>query len=346
MLSDLWLHYEAVGRFDDCIRIMDVLAARGDRSQNESIKMGLSAVSNSHNPYPKGFAAPRSRKGLRGIRPRAKCAVRSAVKLMEDLYGIERLFLGTVTVPPLTEAELLTLNQSWSSVVKSFKIAVRRALLAAGMPEEMVIVTEVQPKRYSRTGRVYLHLHFVIVNRAYQGAAWALQRSDLNRIWLTTLSNKLNRPVSAAAACQLDPCRKSATNEIGKYLSKGGSIIEKIKLDGKAEFLPQSWHSITKGLRDLVKVTTEKHQNESVNLFVDNIQLFNAHNLTDIKPIYRKINDDSRFGKFIVICVGYHGHIKDDFASKFRKLLGSITEMLDFIELLYLKLPEITPKTA
>jgi hypothetical protein len=346
MLSDLWLHYEAVGRFDDCIRIMDVLAQRGDRTQNESIKMGLSAVPNSHNSPPKGFSAPRTRKGLRGIRPKAKCAVRSAVKFLETIHGIDCLFLGTVTVPPLTDAELLTLNQSWPSVVSSFKIAVRRQLIAAGMPEEMVIVTEVQPKRYSQTGRVYLHLHFVIVNRAYKGSRWALQRSDLNRIWLTALSNKLNRPIAAAAACQLDPCHKSATNEIGKYLSKGGSIIEDIKRDGKAEFLPKSWYSITKGLRSLVNATTEKHQNECVNLFVDNIELFNVNNLTDIKPIYRRIYDDSRFGKFIVICVGYHGHIKDDFASKFRSLLGSKAEMLDFIGLLSLETPTITLKTA
>lgn len=346
MLSDLWLHYEAVGRFDDCLRIMDVLAKRSDRTQNESIKMGLLAVTNSHNPVPSVISAPRTRKGLKGIGSNARRNIRSAVKLLEERYGKGRLGFATFTLPALFDIDLLTLSKSWPAVQKNLKTDLQRHLRSRGMPDEMVMVTEVQKGRYEKTGQVCLHIHAVFVNSEGSGCVWAIQRDEMTSLWETVLSNKLNRPVSAPNACQLVQCRKSVANELGKYLSKGGSIIEKIKLDGKAEFLPKNWYSITQGLRNAVKATTEKHQNECVNLFVDNIELFNAHNLTDIKPIHRKIYDDSRFGKFIVICVGYSGHIKDDFASKFRELLGSKTKMLDFIELLYLKLPEITPKTA
>jgi hypothetical protein len=325
---------------------MDVLAARGDRSQNESIKMGLLAVPNSHTSSPVGISEPRTRKGLQGIGSNARRCIRSAVKLMEKLYGVGRLAFATFTLPVLFEIDLLTISKGFSSVMKTVKTTLQRHLKARGMPEEMIMVAEVQKGRYEKYGQVCLHIHAVFVNSEGAGCVWAIQRDEMTSIWETVLSNKLNRPVSAPNACQLVQCRKSVANELGKYLSKGGSIIEDIKRAGKADFLPQSWYSITKGLRELVKATTEKHQNECVNLFVDNLQLFNVNNLTDIKPIYRQIPDDSRFGKFITICVGYSGHIKDDFASKFRQLLGSKTEMLDFIGILSLKNPITTLKTA
>lgn len=334
-LSDLWLHYESLDNLEACQCITDALAQLERSPQScEPKNMGLSAVNKSHNPLYKRLPAKRKRRGSNGISANGKRLVRSAIKEMEQTHGIGRLFVGTVTLPGQTVAELETVIQYWSSILKNFKTAIQRHLEAKGCPTEGVYVTEIQPKRYQRTGQVCPHIHFVVVNRDYDGAQWALQRKDLDAIWRTVLSNKLNRPIAVNAACNLEPCRKSAANEMGKYLSKGGDILKQIKLDGKIEQLPKTWLNISQSLKDRVKAKTKTYENKSVEIFFDNLDLIKANGYGDYRYINRQVYDPTSPTNYRTICVGATAYIRDDFIELFKILFESESEMQVFIELL------------
>jgi hypothetical protein len=302
--------------------------------------MGLSAVAKSHISISKRFSAPRPPKGRKGISGNGKRMAKSSVKLMEQGYGNDRLFFGTTTCPPLALDEELKLSNNWSSIQKNFKTELGRRLESKGAPSEMVLITEIQPKRYKRTGRVSLHIHFIIVNRDYNGARWYLQRSDLNHIWQTVLSNKLNRSITVTSACQLDPCKKSASNEAGKYLSKGGKIIQDITKDGKSHFLPSNWYNISASLKAEVKEKTKTYSNRSIELFHDNLELFKFHGFIGYRLNYRKFYDERSPTKFREFCVGAAGFIKDEFIEEFKGYFENENSMAIFIGLLRLDLPK------
>jgi hypothetical protein len=293
--------------------------------------MGLSAVAKSHNPAPKGFSAKRNRKGLRGISANARRVIRSAGKVMEQQYGTDCLFFATLTTPPLLDIELLRLNRSWRSIQKSVKTRITERLVAYGLPPEMLMVTEVQPKRYKSTGQVCLHLHIAFVNRRYDGAPWAIQHADMDKIWQTILSNKLNRPISITTACNLQPVRHSVSNELGKYFSKSSKITAQICADGKGNYLPENWWNCTQATRKKVKEQTKTHNGKAAELFYDNLELFKEHGYAEFQHIIVRIPDDRNSTKYQLITVGAAGWVKDDFIEIFRGLLSSETCMGTFI---------------
>ena len=191
----------------------------------------------------------RSRRGLQGITSKNKRDIKDALTLLEKQNHTRTLTLLTVTIPTVTQDELQALNDRWGEIVHRFIQRLVRELENAGIDAKIVNCTEIQPKRYYRYGMVAPHLHIVFKGRKTPQTNWILPKERVNLLWQRTLEAELGRSVDCSIACRIEMVRRSLTNYLSKYMSKGGEIIKQIKADGLENHLPTSWIGMTRNLR-------------------------------------------------------------------------------------------------
>ena len=207
------------------------------------------------------LSQPKKRYGLKGITAQGKRKVRSGSALLERYYGKERLGFFTATLPSekhgVDDVDLLYLAKHWNLVTKRFFEEVVRELKRQSAPTEIIAVTEIQEKRWSKYQQVAPHLHWVMVAKRdtkYKG--WYLSTEWLSTTWNRIIANTLGREVgSLGSAGSVDGKRikKSATRYISKYMSKGGKLLEEIKEKSSPETLPSQWWTACGGLKDIIK---------------------------------------------------------------------------------------------
>lgn len=230
--------------------------------QESRLSLGLSSLCNSHKT---------PRRGLKGITSLGRRTVRSGAVLLEKEFGKKRLGLLTVTVPPLGEICERLLNFYWAELVRRFVQEVGREYeRRTGKGFEYVNCTEIQERRYQRTGSLGLHLHLLYPCRGLKGGFYLSAnffRTLLRRTILAVLTKALSDcslegtplpevDTSAAVDCQV--VRKSAAGYLGKYLSKGGKILSAVARTPDADSLPAQWWGISSSLRKRVRSATKK----------------------------------------------------------------------------------------
>ncbi len=208
--------------------------------------MGLSVAINSHKPV-------RRQRGLTGITPYGKRMVRSGAAILERNHGRECLTLGTCTLPPLSPDEWERVCLGWSDIVRKFFQELSRELIRRGLSDDYVQVTEMQERRFSQSGDVGLHLHWLIQGRKTRSHDWAFTPAEVRDIWRRILSNAIGRDPDCTAATRIESLRTSCLQEMGKYLSKGGTAIKAVVAAGKSHLLPPSWWGSAKGLKSQVQ---------------------------------------------------------------------------------------------
>jgi hypothetical protein len=223
-------------------------------SAQQALHLGLSTP-----PNLQAVSKRPVRYGLKGMPGRARKMVRNACYLLERDCGRENLSFLTLTVPDLPDAKMKLLHAAWSKVL----IAVRQKLtlrLTNGniTDPRIVVVSEIQEKRYERTGYPILHLHCLFRGRNPY-SAWAVDKSEIQQLWETTISSIVGDPVDCSNATRIEPVRKSAENYMGKYMSKGVAAVEVIVEAGYADWLPRQWWGMTRSLsqeiRSLIRIT-------------------------------------------------------------------------------------------
>lgn len=201
---------------------------------------------------------PKTRYGTKGITRFGARIVRNAAHLIENERGHSWCSFATVTVPDLPMEQMAMVHENWDSVVELYRLGLRRTLQNNGLSGEIVTVSELQEKRYKRTGVPVLHLHSVFVGRTGRGK-WAVSTERHDRLWLNALNAVLGIKLSKApASCNIQRVNKSAEGYIGKYMSKGSNLVKELVAKGFSGWLPKQWWSCTHSLRKRIDAKTRR----------------------------------------------------------------------------------------
>lgn len=287
--------------------------------------LGLSYAANCHNHPLKTRKKP-AKRGSKGITGSQRKMVRNTCLLLEKQYGKNCLSFGTSTLPVFCDRnELDLICRNWAKIRREFIQALGRLLEARGYPVEMVWVTEIQEDRYRETGDVCPHLHWVMVGKKHRyQKGYAIHSSEVRSIWERILSNNLGRPVTCQAGTRVERPKKSLCAELGKYMSKGGKVIQEIIEDGKGYMLPSSYAGASDKLKDLYKAQTVRIKDRKAQRFVDNLEFMKQAGWLFYKPI---IIYAPNLGRDIT--VGFVGWIKDrESVFKFLEGTGLVSEFL------------------
>lgn len=228
--------------------------------------MGLSNVLNSHRPTPENSSEvletpsnpesigrhrtkKRTKNGQKGMTPLARRSVRSTLVILEERRGLDCLSLATCTLPTSDLIELDLICRNFSNIIRVFKQKLERRLERYGLAGEVVLVVEIQEKRYRAWGLVCPHLHLVFPGRRSRHDPWVITPAELREMWESVLEQVLNRSVDGTAATRIEAPRKSLKRELGKYLTKGGTLLKDIIAAGKGDLLPSAWWGATESLR-------------------------------------------------------------------------------------------------
>lgn len=209
--------------------------------------LGLSLAPNSNRP---------SRYGLSGLPAAGRRQVWRALALLEEMRPL--LSFWTVSLPT---AALLDLNErdTWALFQDRVRKLLARKLRGAGLPDLVVGVVELQPRRSRATGIPCPHLHVVFQGRKSRGAHWALSPGDLDGViaaGLATAGVALPAGIDGEAflksAGNVQQVRKSVQAYLSKYMTKGGNDTAP-HVGGSAEnLLPRQWWFWTRALRSWV----------------------------------------------------------------------------------------------
>jgi hypothetical protein len=245
--------------------------------------LGLSSLQNprkaSQNPCPDGDTSNGDKihkvYGQNGITGAGKLRVKDGAAIMEQQYGRRSLSFATITLPPMQPKLFERACKNWGEIVRRMVEEIKRELVRKGAPPEIVYCTEIQEERYKKYGVVAPHLHLVWyaydrVTKTEDGK----RKYAINADWLRELVKRILtkvvgvKKIKTNASCDIQKVKKSAVGYLGKYMSKGGKIIETIKKDGKQSMLPRSWWGMTKELRVKVISSIKTIDNiGAVNLF-------------------------------------------------------------------------------
>ena len=210
--------------------------------KEEGRPLYLSKARNCHKSTSKPY-------GEKGITKYGKKVVSNTALLLEQRYGKKRLGFGTCTLPPMSVRQQKVINANWSEIVRRFYQKLSRYFRSIDRQFLYVGVTEIQEKRFEKTGVPVPHLHFVYVSRDTSRGRYLLSSQLAWGFWNSAVNQVLRlkgcKPVMGLGghkgSVRLEPVRKSASGYLGKYLSKGSKVVKQMQEQGWIEFPKQWW---------------------------------------------------------------------------------------------------------
>lgn len=235
-----------------------------------------------------------AKRGQKGITRHGRNLIESAAVLVERRYERRLLSFGTVTLPNAPVEQLRSVASHWSAVVKQFVKNLTRGLEAQNLPSFVFGVTEIQEKRFEKTGVPALHLHFVFVGRNSIQSAWQVSRKNIRKWWQKALSAYISADVDFSATENVQQIKKSAAAYLGKYLSKGSAVISKVIEQSDKDWIPSAWYTISHSLRRkvLAQVISGEQCGEMLNWLCHNVM---QGWLAWLQPIKIKSKDGFEF---------------------------------------------------
>lgn len=201
-------------------------------------------------------SAHRGKYGGKGITGYGKKMVRSGAKILQEEWGLKCTGFGTLTLPSFSYEDMATIADSWGVLVKRFFEEFKREQCRNGGDERYVCVTEIQESRFINSGELGLHIHFVYKARqsAYD-TNWFISANWCRHTWRRILANRLGHVCAdiPSPRCELKLVRRDAAGYLGKYMSKGGKILARIKEAMPALALPGQWWGCDAGTRRDIK---------------------------------------------------------------------------------------------
>lgn len=273
-------------------------------------RLGLSNVSN-FDKKPKASV----RYGLKGITSKGKRIVRNACYLLEKETDRRFLTFATVTLPELPYEQMLAIHMQWHKVVEAYRREIRRELVKKGLPAEIIGVTEIQPKRWEKTGLPVLHCHFVWLGRK-RGDDWAVSTARHDEIWRAAVMSVVPSVIADfSASANMQAVKKSAENYLSKYMSKGAADIAVVIKAGLKDLLPKQWWSCSRSLSQRIA-----HQlrifTKGTQWLMDRATMKNG----DFFEYFVNIEVPGKTDELIT--VGYYGKMTDTANALIRQILG------------------------
>lgn len=262
--------------------------------------LGLSSVANLSTDTP----PKRAKRGSKGISARSRQLVKDAATVMQDAYGKGRLAFITHTIPtPYVDA----VHRNWVKILANLRRRYIRALRAAGLPEDLIMVSEYQEERLARTGIAVLHLHVVIVGR-YEKRKWQWECEWYHKQWRQCCEQYIqDRSYDSEwnAATRVESIRRSVADYLGKYMSKGVAAIALVSASGCDGFVPPSWHVLSQRLRRAVRTHTRHYEGAQATALFDWL-IANADELLKFNRYIEIALPDGR-----AFAVGWFGDLRD-----------------------------------
>lgn len=216
----------------------------------------------------------RIRKG-KPITSHTKKMLKACSALLEEQVGREKIAFLTLTLPNFSEADLAKCNENFHELLRQYCQHLKRRLAKAGVSQEYVCSVEIQEGRWTEKGQLALHAHLVFQGKKYRYSNWILSKEEVRDIWAKLLTNLMGRNIECPAATKIEWVRKSVARYLGKYLSKGGKVVNQIIEANRREELPSKWDRISDALRRKVK--------QEIKHFTRNAKVQIAYNLEALK---------------------------------------------------------------
>lgn len=253
--------YDEAGLWASCMRAYGTLApalAAG------LVQLGLSSHMNSDSAAD-GTCSPDSegsavevQYGLKGITSHGKRTVRNAAHIIENSRPKGFAVFATCTVPSMPLDDLRTIHEGWHHVVERYRLLMKRALQDKGLTGEIVTVSEIQEKRYKKTGIPVLHIHSVFIGKCGHGG-WAISTEQHDEIWARSLkASGLRDSPEVSKACNMQRVKKSASSYLGKYMTKGSQIVTEAITAGMQRWFPKQWWSCSLTIIREIKAQTKR----------------------------------------------------------------------------------------
>lgn len=215
-------------------------------------------------------AAKRSRKGLKGISGYGQQMLRSAAYLVERDYGKDDLCFATLTLPRLPADARRRLQANWATLLNRFVQFVLRKLQEAGRPLKVFGCVEVQSQRLEKFSEGYLHLHAIWPSHSNQpDRVWAVTWKELASWWKSAIERFAKVSLTSYPRVQTSPIELSCEKYLGKYLSKGGGLIEKF-IDSEGEdSCPTAWWFMSAKMK--LQIADETVSGTDVGVLLDSL---------------------------------------------------------------------------
>ena len=199
---------------------------------------------NSHTP---------KRRGLNGMTGYGQQMVKAAGHLMQHLWPHHRKTLGTITLPGMSQEARQEVVSAWPELVRQLLQWQCRKLRRQGLPEAVVSVSEIQPKRLAESGQACLHLHQLWLNVPAESGHWSFDPNEV-RAYVDKLLRRVS-PSYAGGFVNVDtrPVDGTVAAYLAKYMSKGKQQVEEALEDWGEDNCPRTWWNMSKPMRDAVK---------------------------------------------------------------------------------------------
>lgn len=202
--------------------------------------LGSSIAANSHT---------RAERGSKGISVRQRDVLCWSANSLERIYKQSNMSFLTLTLPELSQADLVTVQDRWSDLVNTVQTYIQRELKKYGCSSAMVGCTEIQLERFENSGRSFPHLHLVFRGRFHARSHWLIKPVRFRDIW----RRSVGRFVDTSQYCwdsseNVEQVRKSSGGYLAKYVSKCAS---KQRTGTKDLWYPSDWIVCSRRLRGL-----------------------------------------------------------------------------------------------
>jgi hypothetical protein len=186
------------------------------------------------------------RYGLQGLPAAGRKQVWRALALLEEmrpLLSFWTISLPTESLNDLARADALPVFQD------RVRKELSRLLRAAGLPDLVVGVAELQPKRSRAEGRPCPHWHIVFQGRRNRQTPWALSREQLDGVILAALASAGVRGPDLRSAGNVQRVKRSVRAYLSKYMTKGSGDCAAWVGGPHEALIPRQWWFWTRRLR-------------------------------------------------------------------------------------------------
>jgi hypothetical protein len=262
---------------------------------------------------PKSSRKSRKPYGENGITNYGKKVVRNSAILLEQKYGKHRLGFVTCTLPGVDEVLCKLAIEKWSEICRRFYQKVKRQLQKISQPFIYTGVTEIQENRFKKHGIPAPHLHFVYVCRSSARDVYWLYICQLHRAWNEAIGECLSGVGAAKpwvfgtvlGSVHAKRVQKSASAYLGKYISKGCTVVEAMKDAGYTIF-PKQWWTASMQMKKMFKESIIHLPLHTCRALFDNAQLLaEAKIILNYRYVYIELSGIERR-------VGIAGIMSDD----------------------------------
>lgn len=198
---------------------------------------------------PKSSQKKRGSYGSHGITNFGKRVCKNSAILLQKRHDRGCLGFGTATLPCISAPLCRYIIANIADISRRFYQRIRREYAKRGAEFDYIGVVEIQEKRFGDTNLPVPHLHFVFVAKPNIRSGYTLHTKDFYTAWNNSVNEVIGKgrfaPIMGVdghvGSVKVEPIRKSAASYLGKYISKGCTVVKAMKEKGFTEFPKQWW---------------------------------------------------------------------------------------------------------